>query len=227
MILNQEKNKCLTNTIGRTESTAFTIQANAKMFKILSSSLYSNKEKAIIREISCNAYDANIEACNGNKPIEIHLPNTLEPYFSVKDNGTGLTPEQMTKIYIQYGNSTKTDNNDAIGCLGLGSKSPFAYTSMFNVISISDGLKLIPSNIEIIGISSSFIKTKAFKEIKDTINQINYESIIVKSYPLFSFLYKGFSSEYILDYIKGQDLLKKYNTKSSANNTKLKQIKEA
>jgi len=138
MILNQEKTKCETNMTG---ATAFTIQANAKMFKILSNSLYSNKERAIIREVSCNAYDANVDAGNGDKPIEIHLPNDLEPYFSVKDSGPGLTPDQMVKIYTQYGNSTKTDRNDMIGALGLGSKSPFSYTTSFSVISIVDGTK--------------------------------------------------------------------------------------
>jgi len=138
MILNQEKTKCETNMTG---ATAFTIQSNAKMFKILSNSLYSNKERAIIREVSCNAYDANVDAGNGDKPIEIHLPNDLEPYFSVKDSGPGLTPEQMVKIYTQYGNSTKTDRNDMIGALGLGSKSPFSYTTSFSVISIVDRTK--------------------------------------------------------------------------------------
>jgi len=138
MILNTEKTKCETNMTG---ATAFTIQASAKMFKILSSGLYSNKEKAIIREVSCNAYDANVDAGNGDVPIEVHLPNALEPYFSIKDSGTGLTPDQMVNIYTQYGNSTKTDRNDQIGALGLGSKSPFSYIDSFTVISITDGTK--------------------------------------------------------------------------------------
>ena len=134
MILNNEKTKCETNMTG---GTAFTICANAKMFKILSSGLYSNKEKAIIREVSCNAYDANVDAGNGDVPIEVHLPGVLEPYFSIKDSGPGLTPEQMKNIYTQYGNSTKTDRNNAIGCLGLGSKSPFSYIDSFTVISVT------------------------------------------------------------------------------------------
>ena len=138
MILNNEKTKCETNMSG---GTAFTILANAKVFRILSSGLYSNKEKAIIREVSCNAYDANVDAGNGNIPIEVHLPNALEPYLSIKDSGTGLTPEQMTNIYTQYGNSTKTNDNRMIGALGLGSKSPFAYIDSFTVISITNGIK--------------------------------------------------------------------------------------
>jgi hypothetical protein len=138
MILNNEKTKCETNMTG---GTAFTICANAKMFKILSNSMYSNKEKAIIREVSCNAFDANVDAGNADIPIVVHLPNILEPFFSIKDSGPGLTPEQMVNVYTQYGNSTKTDRNDQIGALGLGSKSPFSYIDSFTVISITEGTK--------------------------------------------------------------------------------------
>ena len=138
MIQHIENTKCETNMTG---STSFSIQANAKMFKILSSGLYSNKERAIIREVSCNAYDANVDAGNEDIPIEVHLPNTLEPFFSIKDCGPGLTPDQMVNVYTQYGNSTKTDRNDQIGALGLGSKSPFSYIDSFTVISITGGEK--------------------------------------------------------------------------------------
>lgn len=138
MIQHNETTKCETNMSGGSK---FTIQANAKMFRILSSGLYSNKERAIIREVSCNAYDANVDAGNGNIPIEVHLPNILEPYFSIKDSGPGLSPEQMKNIYTQYGNSTKTDRNDQIGALGLGSKSPFSYLDSFSVISTTNGEK--------------------------------------------------------------------------------------
>ena len=138
MKVHSKNTKCETNMSG---ATAFSIQASAKMFKILSSGLYSNKERAIIREVSCNAYDANVDAGNGDVPIEVHLPNYLEPFFSIKDSGTGLTPDQMVNIYTQYGNSTKTDRNDQIGALGLGSKSPFSYIDSFTVISITEGTK--------------------------------------------------------------------------------------
>jgi sensor histidine kinase regulating citrate/malate metabolism len=134
MILNTKKTKCETNMTGKT---GFTIAANASMFRILSDGLYSNKIKAVIREVSCNAYDANVDAGNGDVPIVVHLPNDLEPFFSIKDSGPGLNPEQMVDIYTQYGNSTKTDNNNAIGCLGLGSKSPFSYIDSFTVISVT------------------------------------------------------------------------------------------
>ena len=135
-----EKTKCLTNMKGGTN---FTIKASSKMFKILSSGLYSNKIKAVIREVSCNAVDANVDAGRADIPIVVHLPNENEPFFSIKDSGTGLTPEQMVDIYTSYGTSTKTDRNDQIGALGLGSKSPFSYVDQFTVTSITRKPKMV------------------------------------------------------------------------------------
>lgn len=64
---------------------------------ILSSGLYSNKIRAVIRELSCNAVDAHTSAGNKN-PIEVKLPNALDKQFYVKDFGTGLTHDQVMKL---------------------------------------------------------------------------------------------------------------------------------
>lgn len=123
----------------------FTINATAKAFSILSSGLYTDKIKAIIRELSCNAYDAHVLAKCADKPFEIHLPNSFEPYFRVTDFGPGLSEEDVYNLYTTYFQSTKTDSNDYIGALGLGSKSPFSYTHSFTVTSRFDGMKKIYS----------------------------------------------------------------------------------
>lgn len=140
------------------EST-FHIKANAKAFDILSSGLYSDKIKAVVRELSCNAYDAHVVAGNADQPIEIHLPTQLDPTFYVRDFGTGLSHEQIVGrweeeviddaivrkfvpgIYQTFFDSNKQTSNDVIGCLGLGSKSPFSYTSQFMVESRFEGMK--------------------------------------------------------------------------------------
>jgi len=119
----------------------FSIKASAKAFQILSDGLYSDKIKAIIRELACNAYDSHVEAGKKDIPFEVHLPTAVSPYFSVKDYGVGLSHEQVTKIYTTYFESTKTDSDDYIGALGLGSKSPFSYTDNFTVTAIKDGQK--------------------------------------------------------------------------------------
>ena len=134
----------------------FKIKASAKAFNILSSGLYANKIRAIVRELSCNAVDSHVAAGKAETPFDVHLPNDLEPWFSIRDYGTGLTHEQVTSIYTTYFESTKTDSNDYIGALGLGSKSPFSYTDNFTVTAIRDGKK---------GIYSAFINAQGVPSI--------------------------------------------------------------
>jgi hypothetical protein len=123
----------------------FTIKTTAKAFSILSDGLYTDQKLAVIRELSCNAYDAHIAAGNADTPFEIHLPNKLEPWFSIRDFGTGLSDPDVMSLYTTYFESTKTNSNDYIGALGLGSKSPFSYTKAFEVVSRFGGMRRIYS----------------------------------------------------------------------------------
>lgn len=139
MKLQSENRKLEITGFDEADNSKFKIEQNAKMFTILSASIYSDKIMAVIREISCNALDAHIAAGKKDVPFEVHLPNQMEPYFSVKDYGTGLDHEQVMQLYTTYGKSTKGDTNEEVGCLGLGSKSPFAYTDQYQVMSRFDG----------------------------------------------------------------------------------------
>lgn len=143
MKLDVAVNEVVLSNVGTTGE--FKIRNSAKAFKILSDGLYSNKIRAIIRELSCNALDSHVAAGKKHTPFEVHLPSVFEPWFSVRDFGTGLSGEQVVNIYTTYFESTKTDSNDFIGALGLGSKSPFSYTENFTVIAIKDGTKRIYS----------------------------------------------------------------------------------
>jgi hypothetical protein len=133
---------------GAKETTQFTIKASAKAFHIMSASLYSNKIRAIVRELGTNARDSHVEAGKAHVPFEVHLPTMLEPWFAVKDTGLGMTHSQAMKTYTTFFDSTKTDSDALNGCLGLGSKSPHAYTTSFSMTAIKDGRK---------GVYSSFI----------------------------------------------------------------------
>lgn len=119
----------------------FTIQQSSKMFRLLSDSLYSDKVQAVIRELSCNAVDAHIASGNKN-PFKVILPTQANPSFTVRDFGTGLSQQDMEELYTTYGASNKNDSNDFIGCLGLGSKSPFAYSNSFSTTSYYNGKRL-------------------------------------------------------------------------------------
>ena len=128
------------------DSQSFKIAMNSKTFRLLSDTLYSDKIKAVIRELSCNAYDAHVEANNLTKPFEVNLPSIINQEFSIRDYGTGLSEKDLTTLYLTYGESTKDNpnnkkSNELIGCFGIGSKSPFAYVDMFNVTSFYNGSK--------------------------------------------------------------------------------------
>ena len=136
---NTVQNEAILSNVG--EIGEFRIRNSAKAFNILSSGLYANKIRAIIRELSCNAVDSHTAAGKADTPFDVHLPNAIEPWFSIRDYGTGLSHDQVTNIYTTYFESTKTGSNDFIGALGLGSKSPFSYTDNFTVTTVKDGRK--------------------------------------------------------------------------------------
>jgi hypothetical protein len=139
----------------------FKIMASAAAFKTLSSGLYTNKIRAVVRELSSNAFDSQTEAGRFMRPgaeaepFSVHLPTAMEPWFSVKDKGTGMAYcpqgcvqcqstgktgeltcdvcrgsgdfDEVLELYCTYFSSSRTNSNDYVGALGLGSKSPFAY----------------------------------------------------------------------------------------------------
>ena len=151
----------------------FNIKTTAKAFEILSSGIYSNPVHAIIRELSANAYDAHVAAGTTNVPFEITLPSALSPNFSIRDFGTGLSEADVFGLYTTYFDSTKALSNDYIGALGLGSKTPFAYTTTFSVTSWFGGYKTL-YNIYVNddGIPSI---AKVFQEASDEPNGLKVE----------------------------------------------------
>lgn len=116
----------------------FTILATSKAFQILSSNIYTNKIRAIIREISTNAYDAHVDAKNDNL-FDVHLPTNFEPWFSVRDYGKGLSHEDMYGLYTQFFNSTRTKSDDFCGALGIGRMAPLSKIDSFTVQSFQGG----------------------------------------------------------------------------------------
>ena len=192
MKLDVAVNEVVLSNVGTTGE--FRIRNSAKAFKILSDGLYSNKPRAIIRELSCNAIDSHVAAGKADVPFEVHLPTILEPWFSVRDFGLGLDGHEVVNIYTTYFESTKTDSNAFIGALGLGSKSPFSYTENFTVTAIKDGVRRIYSAfINEVGVPSiaemSKEKTKEGNgvEVKFSVtDRYDYQTFHNEAYHVFS-----------------------------------------
>lgn len=115
----------------------------AHIFGVLRNTLYANKELAVLREYSTNAWDAHVDAGIPDRPIKIVLPTDLAPTLVIRDYGKGLSEEDVFGIYTQYGASTKRGTNDTVGFLGIGSKSAFAYSDTFTITSFHGGLKSV------------------------------------------------------------------------------------
>ena len=127
------------NTTSLTTSD-FSITDSPMLYKLLYTSLYEDKEKIVLQELSANALDAHNAAGVKDTPIEIVLPSKLQPELIVRDFGIGMSLETLSSIYPVYGASTKRTNNTDIGGFGLGSKSPFSLSDTFIVESTHKGI---------------------------------------------------------------------------------------
>ncbi|QHJ74324.1 hypothetical protein VH12019_00405 [Vibrio phage VH1_2019] len=134
-------------TSGKMRTAGFNMKASAKGFRIISTTLYKDPILAIVRELTCNGWDAHQMNKNLDTPIQVHLPNQFEPWFSVKDFGCGMSDDEIFGVYTTVFDSTKDDSNDVIGAMGLGSKTPFSYNNgqSFTVKSTKNGLKAVYS----------------------------------------------------------------------------------
>jgi len=93
--------------------------------------VYSHKERAVIRELACNAHDSHVIAGTTDIPFDVHLPTQLEAYFSLRDYGTGLSDQEVRNVFAGIGISTKRDSNEVIGCFGIGGLSPYSLCDSF------------------------------------------------------------------------------------------------
>ena len=107
-------------------------------FFLLSSTLYKEPYRAIIRELVSNAIDAS-KAVNEAKSVILHIPSSISANdnFYVQDFGIGMTLEHVINIYGNYFSSSKQNDSNSIGGFGLGGKTPFIY-----VKDKADGFKL-------------------------------------------------------------------------------------
>ena len=114
---------------------------SAHIMTILRDTLYSDKVLAVLREYSSNAWDAHQSAGKKDIPIKVTLPTEMEPTLRIRDFGPGLSQQEVFEVFTQYGASTKRNDDNSVGMLGIGCKSAFAYSDSFTIESWYGGVK--------------------------------------------------------------------------------------
>lgn len=127
-------------TVGALKTKAISISANAKAYRLIFGQIYPDIIKAIVRELFTNAWDSQKVAGNLDTPIDIHLPTAFEPWFSIRDYGTGMSEEVIDDVYTRVFESTKDDSDEEAGMFGMGSKTPLGYTDSFAITSYTNGM---------------------------------------------------------------------------------------
>ena len=140
MIITEEKNKRVVRSHDFKEVNCTIDAEDMRYVASLLRNNYSNTRLAVVREISANALDANAEA-NSDKKIQIKLPTSMNPTFSVRDFGGGLSQEDVFGLYSKYGKSTKRTSNNYIGAFGIGKFAPLSYGENFTCVSYHGGKK--------------------------------------------------------------------------------------
>ncbi|MER8983907.1 hypothetical protein [Mesorhizobium sp. M0843] len=137
MILNNRRSEDF-HSGGLTEARKFGFEMNAFAFHAVIDGIYSDKIQAPVRELATNAYDAHIAVGKHDVPFQLMAPSTFSPYFMVRDFGPGMDHEDVMQRATTLFGSNKRGDNSQVGMLGLGMKSPFAYTTQY-VITCFDG----------------------------------------------------------------------------------------
>ena len=135
MIYNREESEV--TVLGEVEKHSVSIDAKNinHIVTILSSNLYSFPMTSFLRETVSNAIDSHVEA-GVNEPIII---TRTKDDISIRDFGTGISPERFETIYLNIGSSTKRESNDYIGSFGIGRFSCLSVSKLANITSFYNG----------------------------------------------------------------------------------------
>jgi HSP90 family molecular chaperone len=74
---------------GAEEGATFQVEVSAHLMSLLAG-LYSKREDSIVREVLCNAYDAQ-KSIGVTAPVVIEAPSALSPVLKIRDKGPGMS----------------------------------------------------------------------------------------------------------------------------------------
>ena len=116
------------------------VNVNNLTFNLMIDGIYTNKLHSVIRELCTNARDSIIEAKKGKLIVSVSsTPVGIK--VSIKDTGLGLSEEDARKYLCNLNASSKRNSNDAVGCLGIGSKSAFSLVSHYRYLCVKDSVE--------------------------------------------------------------------------------------
>ena len=94
---------------------AISARNQAHIMSILREGLYTDRVLAVLREYSANAWDAHRTSGKADLPIKVTLPTDMNPTLVIRDWGTGMSEEDIFGVFTQYGESTKREDDTAVG----------------------------------------------------------------------------------------------------------------
>lgn len=144
MILESNKNEVI--TVGDVKENAVRIDSHniEHIVALLSTNLYSHPEESFLRETISNAIDSTIEA-GSNEPVILKFSKCTSDNnlytVTIRDYGTGISPERFEEIYLSIGASTKRESNEYLGCFGIGRFSCLACSNAATIKSYYNGIE--------------------------------------------------------------------------------------
>jgi len=142
LIPNNVRTGTTTSTMEPIESIDMTLDQESipHIMKLLTGQ-YGDNEMACIREYSTNALDSHFDA-GVTRPIEVETPSALSPFLTIEDFGVGLSRDDIRAMYSKYGKSSKREQRETNGSMGIGAKAALAYASQFTLVGTKDGVRV-------------------------------------------------------------------------------------
>lgn len=146
MIIQEKKSDVFVIGADTSKQAGISTSKIGKLQYLLTKGLYKDPISAVITEWTNNGVDSVLQAGKvpSDHPVIVTIDkNTQGQYiFSVEDKGTGIDKEMFEQVCMQYLESTKEEDEDALGAWGLGMKSFLSLERSATFTCRKDGIEL-------------------------------------------------------------------------------------